>query len=64
MRVPPLSPRGEAAQREQPLDPRFFISILKPIAVVGDARAAGLKARSAGVPKSDCMFLSRVSTEP
>jgi hypothetical protein len=60
----PLSPpEGEAAQGEHPLDPRFFINLLRAIIVLGDARAAGAEAQSAGVPKSDFMFLLRVSTE-
>jgi hypothetical protein len=31
---------------------------------MGDAQAAGAEARCAGAPKSDCLFLSRISTEP
>jgi hypothetical protein len=31
---------------------------------LGDARAAGAEARCAGAPKSDYLFLSRISTEP
>ena len=34
------------------------------IALLGDARAAGAEARCAGALKSDCLFLSRISTEP
>jgi hypothetical protein len=39
--TPSLPEEGEAAQGEHSPDPRFFISIPKPIARAGDARAAG-----------------------
>ena len=50
---PLTPPEGEAAQGEHPLDPRFFINLLRVIAVLGNARAAGAEVRSAGVPKSE-----------
>ena len=41
----------------------FSISLLVIIALLGDARAAGAEAYCAEAPKSDCLFLFRISTE-
>jgi hypothetical protein len=52
----PLSPpEGEAPQGEHPLDPHFSINLLWAIAMLGDARAAGVEARCAVAPKSDSL---------
>jgi hypothetical protein len=64
----PLSPpEGEAAQGKHPLAP-FFVKVFHQPSDdyrnMGDARAAGAEARCAGAPKSDCVFLSNISTEP
>jgi hypothetical protein len=65
----PLSPpEGEAAQGEHPLAPSFVGVFHQPSddyrKILGDARAAGAEARCTGTPKSDYLFLSRISTKP
>jgi hypothetical protein len=68
VRVTPSLPQwGRQHAGSIPLPPRllrFFINLLMIIALLGDARAAGAEARCAEAPKCDCLFLSRISTEP
>jgi len=65
MRVTPSLPqRGRQHAGNIPLPPLlsgFFINLLKLSHY--DARAAGADARYTGAPRSDCLFLFRVSTK-
>jgi hypothetical protein len=58
---------GEAACGSTPYPLFWFdfsINLLMIIAILGDARAAGAEAQCAGAPRSDCLYHSRISTEP
>jgi len=63
----PLSPpEGEAACGEHPLTPSFVGFFHQPSGdyrTIGDARAAGRKHTVQRAPKSDGVFLARISTE-
>ena len=64
--TPPLPRRGRQHAGSIPLTPflsGFSINLLVIIALLGDARAAGAEAYCAEAPKSDGLFLFRISTE-